>query len=115
MNGRTYGFGTPGHPLLQALSALAFGVLLFGALLMGAVLLSAVIAAGLVAIAVFAVRGWWLRRRFLRGAGPRPPDAFAHRDAAGGKPSGRVIEADYVVLGERRTDRAPRDDRGRGR
>ena len=109
MNGRTFGFGTPSHPLLQALSVVAFGVLLFGALLMGAVLLSGLIAAGLIAVAAFSLRAWWMGRGFLRGGRPHTPTTFARREAAA-KEGRRVIEADYVVLGERRTDRAPRRD-----
>jgi hypothetical protein len=105
MNGRAFGFGGAGHPVLQALSLLVFAVLLVGAVALGAVIFVAVLAVATLVFAVFAARVWWLRRK-LRGA---HDGAEGARRAAPNE--GRLIEAEYTVVDTSES----RDDRDRTR
>ena len=53
MNSRSFSFGTPGHPLAQALSLLVFAVVLVGAVIMGAFILVALLGLAVIAFLVF--------------------------------------------------------------
>lgn len=98
MYGRHYrlSLGPAGHPLLQVLWLLVFGVALVGAVLMGALILSFLLGAAAVAAAVLAVRIWWFRRKLRRSVEQR--DRFR---GSGHDSRGRLIDADYTVVAER--------------
>jgi hypothetical protein len=100
MNARPNVFGLPGGPLMQIVSALVFALLLIVAVVLGAAILAAVVGVAVLAWIVFSVRLWWLRsklgpRTAAKGPGEEPP-----------RPEGRLIDAEYTVLGER--DSQPR-------
>jgi uncharacterized iron-regulated membrane protein len=96
MNGRLYTLVASGNPLVQVASLVIFGVVLIGAVLMGAVVLAFVFGFAVIGAIVFSVRLWWLRRKLQRaqgGAGLRSQQ------------DGRLIEAEYTVVRERRPQR----------
>jgi uncharacterized iron-regulated membrane protein len=99
MNGRLYTLVASGNPLVQVASLVIFGVVLIGAVLMGAVILAFVFGFAVIAAMAFSVRLWWLRRKLQRAQGDG-----GYRSEHGG----RLIEAEYTVVRERRPQRRPR-------
>jgi predicted lipid-binding transport protein (Tim44 family) len=94
---------TPANPLLQVLSLIGGAIVLIGAVLMGAVILAVVIGIALVLGLVLWVRIWWLRRKFLRAGGARPPDA-AGRPGPPTDGGVEITEVEYHVVRESRRD-----------
>jgi hypothetical protein len=90
MNSRSFSFGGPGNPLVQALSLLVFAFVLVGAFIMGAFVLAALIGLALIAVVVLKVRAWWRGRSSGRGpnggSGPGPAKGI------------RYIEGEYEVI-----------------
>ncbi len=100
MYGRHYKLSVPSNPIVQVLALLVFGAVLVGAVFVGALILSALLGVAAVAGAVIAVRLWWFRRQLRKTA--------AERDrvrGSGGRPAGRLIEAEYTVVERERRRR----------
>jgi uncharacterized iron-regulated membrane protein len=95
MNARPNVFGLPGGPLMQVVSGLVFALLLIVAVVLGAAILAAIVGVAVLAWIVFSVRLWWLRRKLGPRGAVRSPGEEPTR------PEGRLIDAEYTVLGER--------------
>lgn len=101
------GLGGGRHPVAQFVSLLVIGAAVVGVVLMGAFILSFLIGAALLAWAVLAVRVWWFRHKLRKAAeGARSDEAFGagagrERVRESADHRGRLIDAEYTIVGER--------------
>lgn len=100
MNHRLHALAASGNPVVQVFSLVAFGVVLIGAVLMGAVILSLLFGLLVIGAVAFSLRLWWLRRKAARSGAPEGRFAGRHE--------GRLIDAEYLVIKERRSSRSSR-------